>query len=136
DLWGTHLFHQAAREARTQKVGDRLKQQLVIETNPVLKPFYDLVVEEVAIVGSDLFLREGSDVTLLFRSRQPDVVKARMEGFLKHAEKAHSNVRRSAGKYLEVPYDHLETPDRDVYVFAADPEPGLHVRSNSLVAFR
>jgi len=63
DLWGTHLFNQAVGEARTQKVGERLKAQLALETTLLLRPFYDLVVSEVAIAGNDLFLREGSDVT-------------------------------------------------------------------------
>src|SRR5262249_28838461 len=68
DLWGKHLFNQATQEARTQQVGERLKIQLVVETNRLLRPFYDLVVQEVAVTGSDLFVAEGSDVTLLFRS--------------------------------------------------------------------
>src|SRR5581483_5257966 len=68
DLWSTHLFSQAYREARTQNIGERIKKQLVVETNPLVKPFYDLVAEEVAVTGSDLFVREGSDVTILFRS--------------------------------------------------------------------
>src|SRR5439155_6530245 len=75
DLWGTHLFNQAAQEARTQLLGDRLKNQLVVETNHLLRPFYDVVVEEVAVTGSDLFAREGNDVTLLFRFKQPEVFK-------------------------------------------------------------
>jgi hypothetical protein len=136
DLWSAHLFHQAAREARTQNVGDRLKRQLVIESNPLLQPFYDLVVAEIAVVGSDLFLREGSDVTLLFRQKQPDVFKARMEGFLKNSEKSRPDAKRNDGRYRDTPYVHLETPDREVNVYAADLEPDLHVRSNSYEALR
>src|SRR5205085_11312865 len=56
DLWGMHLANQAYREARTQNIGERLKKQLAVETNPLLKPFYDLVAEEVAVTGSDLFV--------------------------------------------------------------------------------
>ncbi|HEV3261135.1 MAG TPA: hypothetical protein VG013_30060, partial [Gemmataceae bacterium] len=136
DLWGTHLFDQAVHEARSQKAGDRLKKQLVVETSAVLRPFYDLVVREVAVTGSDLFAREGSDVTLLFRFKQPDVFKSRMDGFLANAEKALPGVRRTTGKYLDVAYVHLETPDRDVNVYSAYAEPDLHVRSNSEAAFR
>ena len=135
DLWGTHLFNQAYRKARTHNVGERIKQQLAIETTPLLRPFYDLVVDEVAITGSDLFLREGSDVTLLFQVKQPEVFKMRMESFLANAEKARPDAKRTTGHYLDVDYIHLATPEREINVFAADPAPGLHVRSNSLVAF-
>jgi hypothetical protein len=136
DLWGTHLFNQTAQEARTQKAGDRLREQLAVETNPLLRPIYDLVVERVAVTGSDLFLREGSDVTLLFRFKQPEVFKVRMDGFLTNAEKNHKDAQRSTGNYLGVDYVHVATADRTVHVFSAYPEAGLHVRSNSLVALK
>src|SRR5262245_53488076 len=71
DLWAGHLFNQAAREARTRRVGDRILKQLVVETNRPLRPVYDAAVETVAVTSSDLFLAEGSDVTLLFRAKQP-----------------------------------------------------------------
>src|SRR5262249_30644493 len=136
DLWGTHLFSQASREARSQRVGERLRRQLVIETNKLLRPLYDTVVEEVAVTGSDLFVAEGSDVTLLFRVKEPVLFKARMDGFLANAAKARPDARRSEGKYLDVPYVHLATPERDLHVFSAYPEPGLHVRGNSKVGFQ
>jgi hypothetical protein len=136
DLWGTHLNNQAWRDARSHNVGDKLKRQLAIETNPLVKPFYDLIVEEVAVVGSDLFLREGSDVTLLFRYKQPQVFQARMDGFLKNAEKARPDAKRGEGQYLGVKYVSLTTPDRDLSVFSAYPGKDLHIRSNSLAALQ
>ena len=102
DLWGAHLFSQSQHEARTQLVGDRLKRQLALETSGLLKPFYDLVVEDVGATGSDLFLREGSDVTVLFRFRQPAVFKAQMEQLLAQAAKSQPNARRSQGECLGV----------------------------------
>lgn len=132
DLWSTHVFNQSVQEARTQLVGERLKKQLAVESNNLLRPIYDAVVEEVAVVGSDLYLREGSDVTLIFRAKQPEVLKARMEGFLANAEKA--GAKRDAGNYLGVAFTHLETPDRTVHVYSAYPTPDVHVRSNSRIA--
>jgi hypothetical protein len=135
DLWGTHLFDQTFREARTHLVGERIKQQLALESNPLARPFYDQVVEEVAVAGSDLFLREGSDVTMLFRFKQSELFRERMEAFLVNAEKARPDAKRVTGKYLDVDYVELATPDRDINVFAAYPAPGLYIRSNSKVAF-
>lgn len=136
ELWSKHLFHQTSGEARSQQVGERLKRQLVVETNPLVRPFYDLVVEEVAIVGSDLFFNEGSDLTLLFKFKQPAVFKARMDGFLQTAEKADAKLKRSTGKINGVEYVHLESADRTVHVYSAYPEANLHVRSNSLAALQ
>ncbi len=131
DLWGAHLFTQAAGSARTHRTSDRLKQQLAVKTDPLSRPFYDMVVEEVAITGSDLSLRAGSDVTLLFRSKQPAVLRMRMDGFLLEAEKSRGDAVRATGKVGEVEYVHLSTPDRAIHVFSAYPREELHVRSNS-----
>jgi hypothetical protein len=135
DLWGTHLLSQGAQEARTQLVGERLKKQLAVETNRLLRPFYDLAVERVAVTGSDLFIREGSDVTLIFRMKQPDVFKARMDQFLATAEKSRPDAKRTTGNYQGIEYTQLATADRAIHVFSAYPTPDLHVRSNSRVAF-
>ena len=135
DLWATHLFSQGAHEARTQQVGERVRQQLALETNRLLRPVYDAVVEEMAVTGSDLFAAEGSDVTVLFRARQPDLLRSRLDGFLDAAARAHPDAKRTEGKYAGVDYVHLAAPERAVHVYSAWPEPNLHVRSNSEAAF-
>jgi hypothetical protein len=136
DLWGTHVFNQALHEARTLDVGERLKRQLAIETEPALRPFYDFVVGEVAAVGSDPFVREGSDVTLLFRVKQQDLFFPRIYTFLDNAERAHPKAERTTGEHLGVAYVQVSTPERDLSVISGEPEPGLYVHSNSLEAFR
>jgi hypothetical protein len=136
DLWGTHLFNQAYREARTQNVGAKLKSQLVVETNPLLKPFYDFVVEEVAVTGSDPFVCEGSDVTIVFRIKNAGLFRSRMDGFIKNAEKARPDARLASGEFMGVKYDHLATPDRQLHVFSTYPAENIHVRSNSKAAFQ
>jgi hypothetical protein len=135
DQWGTHLANQAIREARTQRIGDRLREQLVLEVDPKLRPFYDLAVEDVAVTGSDLFLREGSDVTLLFRMKQPAIFKQRVDGFLANAKKENQDAKRTTGTYMGVEYVHLSTPDHRLNVYSAYPQDDLHVRSNSLIGF-
>ncbi|HEX8292006.1 MAG TPA: hypothetical protein VF570_09645, partial [Pyrinomonadaceae bacterium] len=136
DLWGSHLSNQALRDTATLEVGERLKRQLAVETDPRTRPFYDLVVEEVAVAGSDPFVREGSDVTLLFRVKQPLIFRGRMDDFIENAARSRPDARRETGAYLGVDYVRLQTPERDVSVISAYPEEGLHVRSNSLAAFR
>jgi hypothetical protein len=132
DLWATHLFKQATQDATSARVGDRLREQLAIRVSPLTKPLYDAVVEQVAVTGSDLYLREGSDVTLIFKVRQPGVFKARMDQFLDEAANT-ANAKRTAGRVGGVEYVHVDTPDRRVHVFSAWPREDLHVRGNSLV---
>jgi hypothetical protein len=134
DLWGAHLFSQSQREARSQMISERLQRQLALETTGLLRPFYDSVVQEIAITGSDLFVREGSDVTVLFQFSKTPVFMTQMEVFLEQARQKNPHAIRKSGDCLGIKYEHVTTPDRAVHVFAAYPEPNLHVRSNSLVA--
>jgi hypothetical protein len=136
DLWGDHIFSQAVQSAQTQKVSERLKTQLAMQTDPLIRPFYDMVVKEVAVTGSDLYLREGSDVTMLFEIKQPEVFRLRMDGFLETALKSHPDAVRSTGKILGVDYVQVATPDRAVSAFSAYPRTDLHVRSNSKAALQ
>jgi len=136
DLWGAHLFAQAAKSAKTHQTTARLKEQLAMKTDPITRPFYDMVVDEVAMTGSDLYFVEGSDVTFLFRVKQPQVFRLRMDGFLAAAEKSREDAVRSTGKVEGVEYVHVFTPDRAIHVFSAYPKPDLHVRSNSKVALQ
>jgi hypothetical protein len=134
DLWATHLLDQSHQSAQSSNRADRLRTQLCVETNDLLRPFYDLAVAEVAVTGSDLYVREGSDVTLLFHVRQRSLFNERMASFLANAEAASDDVRREEGTYRGVAFVHLTSPRRRVHVYAADPSEELHIRSNSRAA--
>jgi hypothetical protein len=134
NLWATHLLSQSTQDASSHQIDEHLKTQLCVQTNDLLKPFYDLVVREVGLTGSDLFLREGADVALLFRYQQEAVFKAQMDQFLASAEQAHPKSSRSSGRYRDVAYVHLTSPDRQVHVYSAYPGSALHIRCNSQVA--
>jgi hypothetical protein len=135
DLWTMHLSHQAGKDARSQEIGERLRKQLAIETNKALRVVYDGIVDDVALTGSDLFFGEGSDVTMVFRLKQPKLFRDRMDGFITKAAKDRKDAKKTEGEYLGVKYEQLTTPERDVNVFSAYPEENLHVRSNSKAAF-
>jgi hypothetical protein len=136
EQWGTYLYQQGAQDARTSGLRERYLKQLALESSDLLRPFYDVVVEEVGVTGSDPFFTEGTDVTLLFRLKQPDVFQAQMRRFLTETCKARPDAKLARGEILGIGYDHLATPRREVCVYAAYPAPGMHVRSNSEVALR
>ncbi|MFO0975817.1 MAG: DUF1559 domain-containing protein [Planctomycetaceae bacterium] len=134
DLFAKHLYTQSDAGAFVRDTEERLRTQLAIDTNPLARPFYDLVVKEFAITGSDPFVAEGSDVTLLFQYEQPVVFQAQMEQYLKKAEQSGSDVKRTDLKVLGIPVTYVASPDRRVHVYSAYPVDGIHVRSNSMVA--
>lgn len=135
-LWSTHVYTQAVREGRTQRAAERLQEQLAVQHNALVRRFLDHVVGEVAVTGSDLYLREGSDVTLIFQLKEPKIFRARMDAFLKQAQQKYPRAKTREGEYLGISYVHVGTSEREVNVFSAYPRPDLHVRSNSLPALQ
>ena len=135
NLFAKHLYTQTGEAAFARDTEQKLRQQLAVETNPLARPFYDLVVKEIAISGSDPFVNEGSDVTLLFRFDQELVFRTQMDAYLTAAEKSNSNAMRKEETWDGTAFVHVSSPDREVHVFSAYPAKGLHVRSNSRTAF-
>lgn len=136
DHWGAYVVNQNKQAARTSSVTARIKRQLAVETIDALIPVYNQVVDRIGVAASDLFVREGTDITLLIQAKQAALLRAQMDQFLAAAEKAEPGATRTDGEYLGVRYTHVTTADRALHVFSAYPRPDLHVRSNSWIAFQ
>src|SRR5262249_8694428 len=129
ELWGGHIFTQALGDARSQVTIERIKKQLGLFHLPQ-KSLDALQIDAVAVTGSDLFLAEGSDVTLLVQSKKLPALLQLVEDV--------SDLRgtKEEGRYLDIGYTHLSTPDGALNVYSATPRPDLHVRSKSSTPFR
>lgn len=136
ELVASQFQVQALQSSTTQEVGKRLRRQLAFDLDPQLRPFLDLVVTEVAVCGSNLYVRNGSDVTLLVRFNQPQLFQSRIaDSFTKFGEKV-ADTKLTSGNYRGVKYEQLTTPDRSISAISAFPRDGVLVRSNSLTAFQ
>ena len=125
-LLGGHIFTQALGSAQSQQTADRIKAQLgLIGLAP--ETMDKLGVEAVGVTGSDPFLSEGSDVTLLVKGKN---IAALAQLFAGKGDGG------KGGEHAGVAYTHRSTPDGAVNVFVANPAPDLHVRGNSLPAFK
>jgi hypothetical protein len=131
DLWSGHLFAQMMGSAQSVDLEKRLKTQLGIQGIP--PALLDAVgLTGIGVTGSDLYLGDGSDITLLVQGEK--LVALRQ--WLDAASAKQAGVNRTEGKYLDINYVHTTSADRTVHFFAADPKPDLHVRSNSLPALQ
>jgi hypothetical protein len=133
--WSRYFFAQASLDATDQRVRQRVQRQLVLPTDTSWRVLYDTLVGQIAIAGSDLFVKEGSDTTMLFDLKS-DFFRGKSDSLLEQAAKDRPDARRTSGKYLGVDYVGITTPDREISVYSAYPRPKLHVRSNSLVALK
>ncbi len=135
--WSSYFATQARLDAAGIDIARRVQEQLALDVSPALRGVLDATTTGIALTGSDPFLAEGSDVTVLLQLRRPeDFRRAYADRTLDAATRAHGEVQRSEGKLLGVDYIELRTPDRALSIYAASPRPDLYVRSNSKVALR
>ena len=66
DEWGGNLLHQVQSSARDFKVRGKISGQLCLENSLLTRWFGDRVVADMAFTGRDPFLKEGTDMTVLF----------------------------------------------------------------------
>ncbi|MFL5329322.1 MAG: hypothetical protein ACJ8C4_10440 [Gemmataceae bacterium] len=131
DVWGDHLFTQMLGQASSQDTEARIKKQLGIAGIP--PELIDVMgVEGVAITGSDLYLSDGSDITILVLGSQV----VRMRQWADSSLNRGGNLKREDGQFMDVKYVHSSTPNGELNVYTADPHPNLHIRSNSLPSFK
>jgi hypothetical protein len=128
-LWGGHFFTQVLGDACSQQTLERIKKQLGLLQLPP-KALEAMQIDGIAATGSDLFFAEGTDITLLVRSRKLAGVVQLFEGALESLGKTES------GEYGGFKYTHRRSPDGSLNVYAATPQADLLVRSNSLPAFK
>ena len=93
DAWITPVVQILQRNPEDRYLADRYQAQLGLRRTDMAKLFGHTVVGSVALTGSDPYLREGSDVTMIFSvkqqaifdqelARQLDAFKAEIPGLL------------------------------------------------------
>lgn len=135
DRWGSHLLAAYTVTGRDARVRDRIERQTLLRASPELDPFYDLVVGDVAVVGSDPFLAEGSDVTFIFTVKNQLLFTTRLELERRNAVAASSNVSISHETYRTWTVDGVANADRSLSSYATVRD-GVAIIGNSYAALR
>lgn len=73
DAWITPVAHIMEERAEVRDLSQRYQRQLGLRRTGLAKALGHTVVERVAVMGSDPYLREGSDVTFVFALRNQTV---------------------------------------------------------------
>ncbi|MFN7731072.1 MAG: DUF1559 domain-containing protein [Pirellula sp.] len=134
DQFSSYTVQQLTQDARTQAMPARLQRQLGLELNAETIAGLSPNIRDLAIVSSDLFFSEGSDITLLLELENADGFRKSLEANWQRIQSSDPTAKRSESEILGVPTIQLATPDRAVRLFAAFPKPNLYVHSNSHVA--
>lgn len=114
---------------------EKLIRQLAIRVVKSNRKYYDHIIEQMAVVGSDPFLMNGSDVTAIYKLKQPSVFKSTVEGYRDSYKKEFGAVATTV-TIDGVTGELLSTPDRKVHSYFLILPDGTAIISNSQAAVK
>src|SRR5690606_17788183 len=107
DTWITPLGRLLEGRSHSHAISERYRMELGLPETDLTRLLGPKVIRSMALVGSDPFLRQGSDVTLVFDVASEDLFRAGIAGALAKALAPHGDdVTRSSidhrGQSIEV----------------------------------
>lgn len=133
--WGDNLLRLATVRAKDQQVESKLEEQLCVRRNLLTRLFADAVISELAVTGADPFVQEGTDVTIIFRVKQPAILRKAAAGWLDEARKKHRDLVEAEFNYRGHKVAARYTSDRVVSSFVVEHQDYM-IFSNSHRAVR
>lgn len=132
--WGAMARDLTALRGWNYDIRDHLEHQLALKETILSKLFGETLISDVAIIGSDTFIREGAAIGIIFEARNSTLLKVQLDRLREEARAADPNAKfisvRVAGKDVSL----LSTPDNTIRAFyAVDGNYHLITTSQSLV---
>src|SRR5262249_6195206 len=115
DQWGTTVTRAYEVNSRDYHLKQRYEQQLCLWSTTLGRTLGPLVIKGVAITGSDLYVREGSDVAVIFELKNRPLFLKGVERFLDEARKQFGEqLKEEKTTYQGVAIERYTTPLREV----------------------
>ena len=118
-------------EPRSEDAGTRARyqRQLGLDLSALSKLLGPAMVDSVAITGSDPYLRVGSDIAILFQTKQPDALRNLLQAKIALGA---DNAKREEGDADGLHYTSLTTDNRALRSYLASTD-GAVIVTNSRV---
>lgn len=133
--WGDSLLRMFTLHAQDNRVPEKLEEQLCLNRDALTRLFADAVVSELAVTGSDPFVLEGTDVTILLHLQRPDVFQKSADEWLARAKAKHPDLSEREFNYRGHKVAARYTNDRVVSSFVVN-HGEYAIYSNSHAAIR
>ena len=128
--WGGSLLRLFTVRAQDSQLRAKFDDQLCVRRGPLTQLFADAVISEVAVTGADPFVAEGTDVTLIFRLKRPDLFREAARGWVEEVRREYPEVVDREFNYRGHKVSAHYTNDRVVSSFVVEHEDCV-VYSNS-----
>jgi hypothetical protein len=119
DLWGGNIMRTVEIHSRDYHIRDRYEKQLCLPSAKLV-PKVARLVRDIAITGSDLAFRTGTDVSVIFQVSDREAFLAAAEPFIDLARKEYGKeLLEEKHKYGGVEIESFSTQFREVSLYRA-----------------
>lgn len=120
DQWGTNIARAFEVTSRDYQLKQRYEKQLCLRSTGLSRTLGPAVVRSLALTGSDGYVREGSDVTVLFHVANRPLFLAAVDTFVREARKEFgAQLQESKREYHGITVESFVTPLREVSLHRA-----------------
>ncbi len=134
DQLGTPLRSLVEDGSIDADIGARYRRQLCLDASDLAKLLGPTLVQQLALTGSDPFVRSGSDLAVIFTPKQPALLLAAL-GSRQEAALISAKATRSQGTLGGTAWSAVTTPDREICSYVATVS-GQIIVTNSLVCLQ
>ena len=119
DAWGGDVRNLTSERAVDYQLNQKLERQLALHETALAKLLGERVIQDVAVIGTDTFMREGAAMGILFHARdtislRADITRQRIEALRTEVGASEKKIRL-AGREVSL----ISTPDNRLRSFYA-----------------
>ncbi len=92
---------------------EKLIMQLALKIDPSNEKYYGLIFQEIGVVGSDPFIGNGADITIIFRLKRKDLFLSQVKTYRTEFQK--QGAVPSSATLAGLPVELISTRDRRVH---------------------
>jgi hypothetical protein len=120
DEWGGNVLAGYELAGRDYGVRPRYQKQLCLESTALARTLGPAIIRGVAVTGSDPYIREGSDVSVIFHVKSRSLLLAALEPHIEAARKEFGpRLREKKAEYQGDTIESFVTPLREVSLHRA-----------------
>lgn len=117
--WGAMTRDLTALRGWNYGIRDQLEYQLALKETILSKLFGETLISDVAIIGSDPFVRAGASIGIIFEARNSSLLKIQLDNLRKDALKADADAQETTVRIAGHDVSLLSTPDNKIRAFYA-----------------
>ncbi len=120
DQWGTSFLRVYEMKSRDAQLRQRCEKQLCLKSTALGRLLGPTMIKGIVVTGSDPFVREGTDITIIFQVANQALFRAAVESFLKEARQEQGGrLREGREEYHGTTIESFVTPLREVSLHRA-----------------